>query len=235
MLSSFWTLLSNQRMVKDPLAPLLQKFLHFLLDFVAAAPFAASHCLQQHVPLLQDLQLTHPEMTAITELLSALSRPRPTDSEEEHRTTVGSSALPGRSVAFRLGPILARLRQSDNYEEVVQVLQDLENVCSRAACAPLQGAVSDLRPLMCSANQTVRNMAYSLVLRYLKDNPSAAVELLPDYLDCLDNRNAAVVSSALERLPDFLLLCQGQFCVPFKGYRWEEYVKQTFKRYLFLF
>ena len=93
--------------------------------------------------------------------------------------------------------------------EVVQVLQDLENVCGRVACAHLEGAVSDLRPLMSSSNQTVRNMTYMLLLRYLKDNPKAAADLLPDYLDCLDNRNAAVVTTALERLPDFLLLCQG--------------------------
>lgn len=89
--------------------------------------------------------------------------------------------------------------------EVIQVLQDLEIVC-----APLEMAVSDLRPLMSSANQSVRNMTYMLLLRYLKDNPNAATDLLPDYLDCLDNRNAAVVTSALERLPDFLLLCQGK-------------------------
>ena len=36
-------------------------------------------------------------------------------------------------------------------------------------------------------------------------------DLLPEYLDCLDSRIAAVVTTALERLPDFLLLCQGYF------------------------
>jgi hypothetical protein len=96
--------------------------------------------------------------------------------------------------------------------EVVTVLQDLENVCGRVVCAPLEGAIADLRPLMSSSNQTVRNMTYMLILRYLKDNPNASADLLPDYLDCLDNRNAAVVTTALERLPDFLLLCQGDFC-----------------------
>ncbi len=95
---------------------------------------------------------------------------------------------------------------------MVTVLQDLENVCGRVVCAPLEGAIADLRPLMSSSNQTVRNMTYMLILRYLKDNPNASADLLPDYLDCLDNRNAAVVTTALERLPDFLLLCQGDFC-----------------------
>lgn len=94
--------------------------------------------------------------------------------------------------------------------EVVQVLQDLENVCGKVACAPLEGAVADLRPLMASPNQIVRNMTYMIILRYLKDNPNAAADLLPDYLDCLDSRIAAVVTTALERLPDFLLLCQGK-------------------------
>lgn len=93
--------------------------------------------------------------------------------------------------------------------EVVQVLQDLDNVCGRVACTPLEGALADLRPLMSSPNQAVRNMTYLLILRYLKENPNAAADLLPDYLDCLDNRNAAIVTTALERLPDFLLLCQG--------------------------
>ncbi|XP_045031439.1 integrator complex subunit 1 [Daphnia magna] len=203
MLNSFWCLFGNQRAVKESIGPLLQKFLQFLLDFVATAPFAASHCLQQHVPLLHDLQVTHPEMTAIKDLLSALSRPRPTDNEEDRQPAI----VPTRP-SIRLGPILARLRQSDNYEEVVAVLQDLENVCGRVVCAPLEGAVADLRPLMSSSNQTVRNMTYMLILRYLKESPNASTDLLPDYLDCLDNRNAAVVTTALERLPDFLLLCQ---------------------------
>lgn len=97
------------------------------------------------------------------------------------------------------------------FTEVVQVLQDLENVCGRVACAPLEGAVADLQPLMASPNQIVRNMTYMLILRYLKDNPNAAGDLLPDYLDCLDSRIAAVVTTALERLPDFLLLCQGYY------------------------
>lgn len=101
------------------------------------------------------------------------------------------------------------MHSSLNVSEVLQVLQDLENVCSRVACAPLEGAVADLRPLMSSPNQAVRNMTYMLVLRYLKDNPSAASDLLADYLDCLDSRNAAVVATALERLPDFVLLSQG--------------------------
>lgn len=57
MLNSFWSLFGNQRSVKESIGPLLQKFLQFLLDFVATAPFAASHCLQQHVPLLHDLQV----------------------------------------------------------------------------------------------------------------------------------------------------------------------------------
>jgi hypothetical protein len=57
MLNSFWCLFGNQRSVKESIGPLLQKFLQFLLDFVATAPFAASHCLQQHVPLLHDLQV----------------------------------------------------------------------------------------------------------------------------------------------------------------------------------
>ncbi len=100
---------------------------------------------------------------------------------------------------------------------MVQVLQDLENAVSRApggtassyGAAGLDGAVSDLRPLLCSPNQAVRNVAYTLLLRYLKDNPAASGELLPDFLDCLENKNAAIVTTALERLPDFLLLCQG--------------------------
>lgn len=57
MLKSFWCLFGNQRTVKESIGPLLQKFLQFLLDFVATAPFAASQCLQQHVPLLHDLQV----------------------------------------------------------------------------------------------------------------------------------------------------------------------------------
>ncbi len=60
MLISFWTLFGNQRLTKDAMiVGLLYRFLHFLLDFVAAAPFAASGCLQKHIPLLQDLQVNY--------------------------------------------------------------------------------------------------------------------------------------------------------------------------------
>lgn len=93
--------------------------------------------------------------------------------------------------------------------EVIQVLQDVETVCNRASCAPLEDALDDLRPLMSSPNSVVRNLTYNLLLRYLSDQPHGAADLLPDYLDCLDNPNASIVSTALKRLPDFLLLCQG--------------------------
>lgn len=141
MLSCFWTLFGNQRLTKDSsLVGLLQRFLHFLLDFVAAAPFAAYGCLQEHVPLLQDLQLTHPDMTAIVELLSALSRPRPAADKDEdpHQRNnsgrpIGSSA-PAPPVAIRsalrLSPILARLRQSDNCEGLCNFPHFLYLICS---------------------------------------------------------------------------------------------------------
>lgn len=93
------------------------------------------------------------------------------------------------------------------------MLQDLENICGRMASAPLEGALADLRPLMCSPNQIIRNTTFALLLRFLKDNPNASPDLLPDYLDCLENSNAAVVTTALERLPDFLILCQGEFVI----------------------
>ena len=115
MLHSFWSLFGNQRSVKELIGPLLQKFLLFLLDFVAAAPSAALHCLHPHVPLLLDLQSTHPDMAAIKELLSALSRPRPADSEEDGHP-VASAPSSSRNASIRAGPILARLRQSDHYE-----------------------------------------------------------------------------------------------------------------------
>lgn len=55
--------------------------------------------------------MVHPEMVAIKELLSALSRPRPNDNEEQSQSTW----IPYRPT-IRLGPILTRLRQSDSYE-----------------------------------------------------------------------------------------------------------------------
>lgn len=58
MLQSFWTLFGNQREVREPMALLLQKFLHLLLDFIAASPAAAANSLQQHIPLLHDLQVS---------------------------------------------------------------------------------------------------------------------------------------------------------------------------------
>ncbi len=83
------------------------------------------------------------------------------------------------------------------------------------AAAPLEGAVSDLGPLMSSSNQIVRNMTYMLILRYLKENSNAAADLMPDYLGCLGNRNTAVVTTALEWMPDFLLLCKGESSIPY--------------------
>lgn len=50
-------------------------------------------------------------MAAIKELVSALSRPRPNDSEEYNQP----AWVPFRPT-IRLGPILTRLRQSDNHD-----------------------------------------------------------------------------------------------------------------------
>lgn len=56
--------------------------------------------------------MVHPEMVVIKELRSTLSLPRPADSEGDKMSVTPVTSRTG----IRLGPILSRLRQSDNHE-----------------------------------------------------------------------------------------------------------------------
>jgi len=62
--------------------------------------------------LIWHWQSSRPEIMTTKELLASLSLPRSQDKEEESQRAVVQTPRN----AIRLGPILARLRQSDNYE-----------------------------------------------------------------------------------------------------------------------
>ena len=54
----------------------------------------------------------------------------------------------------------------------------------------------------------MRSLAYSLLLRHLKQDPSCWSSLLPSYLAALTSGQGDRVEAALQHLPEFAVLAQ---------------------------
>uniref|UniRef100_A0A669B766 Integrator complex subunit 1 n=1 Tax=Oreochromis niloticus TaxID=8128 RepID=A0A669B766_ORENI len=71
-----------------------------------------------------------------------------------------------------------------------------------------KGEANDLQRLMTSPEELCRNMAFSLALRCIQNNPCLATDFLPTFMYCMGSGNFDVVQTALRNLPEYVLLCQ---------------------------
>lgn len=92
-------------------------------------------------------------------------------------------------------------------EDVLEVLTEVDEK-SRRSPEIIQYFTNDLQRLMTSSEELSRNMAFSLALRCIQNNPSLATDFLPTFMYCLGSGNFDVVQTALRNLPEYVLLCQ---------------------------
>lgn len=75
--------------------------------------------------------------------------------------------------------------------------------------ALLKPLFSTLCSFLSSPVSQIRNSASTIILRYMRHDPSAANEALPILMDCLDSKNPDIVLSVLEKIPEVVVCSQG--------------------------
>ncbi|XP_012584528.1 PREDICTED: integrator complex subunit 1 isoform X1 [Condylura cristata] len=218
-LLSFIRLLVNYRKSSRLLAPFISKFVQFTHKYITCNAPAAVSFLQKHSDALHDLSFDSSDLVMLKSLLAGLSLPsrdgradRGLDEDGEDESATGSLPLVSVSLftpltAAEMAPYMKRLSRGQTVEDLLEVLSDVDEM-SRRRPEILGFFSTSLQRLMSSAEESCRNLAFSLALRSIQNNPSIAADFLPTFMYCLGSRDFEVVQTALRNLPEYTLLCQ---------------------------
>ncbi|XP_053936819.1 integrator complex subunit 1 isoform X1 [Cuculus canorus] len=218
-LLSFIRLLLNYRKSSRHLAAFISKFVQFIHKYITCNAQAAVSFLQKHSDPLHDLSSDNSDLAMLKSLLAGLSLPsksgvsdRGSDEEKDEEAAAGS--LPLVSVSLftpltpaEMAPYMKRLSRGQTVEDILEVLTDIDEM-SRRRPEILSFFATNLQKLMSSSEESCRNLAFSLALRSIQNNPSIAADFLPTFMYCLGSRDFEVVQTALRNLPEYTLLCQ---------------------------
>ncbi|NXX46962.1 INT1 protein, partial [Tricholaema leucomelas] len=218
-LLSFIRLLLNYRKSSRHLAAFISKFVQFIHKYITCNAQAAVSFLQKHSDPLHDLSSDNSDLAMLKSLLAGLSLPsksgildRGSDEEKDDEAAAGS--LPLVSVSLftpltpaEMAPYMKRLSRGQTVEDILEVLTDIDEM-SRRRPEILSFFATNLQKLMSSSEDSCRNLAFSLALRSIQNNPSIAADFLPTFMYCLGSRDFEVVQTALRNLPEYTLLCQ---------------------------
>ncbi|NXF29595.1 INT1 protein, partial [Nyctibius bracteatus] len=218
-LLSFIRLLLNYRKSSRHLAAFISKFVQFIHKYITCNAQAAVSFLQKHSDPLHDLSSDNSDLAMLKSLLAGLSLPsksgildRGSDEEKDDEAAAGS--LPLVSVSLftpltpaEMAPYMKRLSRGQAVEDILEVLTDIDEM-SRRRPEILSFFATNLQKLMSSSEESCRNLAFSLALRSIQNNPSIAADFLPTFMYCLGSQDFEVVQTALRNLPEYTLLCQ---------------------------
>ncbi|CAG0882989.1 unnamed protein product [Darwinula stevensoni] len=200
---------------KGEVAGLLNRFMLFVQRYINCHPSRAIGVMQEYIPVLSDLTCMYPDMSSLFSVLSALRVPR----VGEHEKKSEGMNIPVEEKAPIYNPFsglvhsgqadgfLLRLRKAASTEELICVLQDIGSITNRRIEVLLL-FLDPIKNLIFHNSSAVRDLAYDLLLRALRLNPSASKECLESYLQCFDAEDEDVILSALSRMPKMTILLQ---------------------------
>lgn len=216
-LLSFMKVLQNFQRSRSPLV-FINKFLQFTQKYITHDAAAAIPYLQKHSDILQSLCAENPDLVQLKSLLAGLTLPVKSSSAEvtaeEGDEDVAAGSLPlvniSASVSLSAADMTMYLKKMSRGEAVEDVLEVLTEVDDKSRRSPeiIQYFINDLQRLMASSEELCRNMAFSLALRCIQNNPSLATDFLPTFMYCMGSGNFDVIQTALRNLPEYVLLCQ---------------------------
>uniref|UniRef100_A0AAX7VWK5 DUF3677 domain-containing protein n=1 Tax=Astatotilapia calliptera TaxID=8154 RepID=A0AAX7VWK5_ASTCA len=189
-------LLSFMKVLQRTRSPLvfINKFLQFTQKYITHDGAAAIPYLQKHSDILH--------VNSLISFFFSL----PDD------LAAGSLPLVNISASFLLSAAdmtmyLKKMSKGEAVEDVLEVLTEVDEK-SRRSPEIIQYFINDLQRLMTSPEELCRNMAFSLALRCIQNNPCLATDFLPTFMYCMGSGNFDVVQTALRNLPEYVLLCQ---------------------------
>lgn len=207
IIDSYFSLIGTHGKGKQ-LGPIIHKYIKFLYQYTIQEPQQSSLILHKYVNLLSGISTMYPELTVLKSLLAGLTLSRQADSNQGNMAqTVGQPRSTSPWTVGQLTPFLDRLHTSTDSEDILEVLTDLDETSKRKVDI-LEHFIGDLKKLLLHGSDTVRNTAYSLVMRYIRHNPRASEQFVGCFLHCFDSVNPDIVTSALKNLPEFCVLCQ---------------------------
>uniref|UniRef100_A0A3B3UAH8 Integrator complex subunit 1 n=1 Tax=Poecilia latipinna TaxID=48699 RepID=A0A3B3UAH8_9TELE len=219
-LLSFMKVLQNFQRSRSPLI-FINKFLQFTQKYITHDAAAAIPYLQKHSDILH-LCAENPDLVQLKSLLAGLTLPvksssadvttEEKDGEHLYDLSAGSLPLVNISAPFTLSSAdmtmyLKKMSKGEAVEDVLEVLTEVDEK-SRRSPEIIQYFTNDLQRLMTSSEELSRNMAFSLALRCIQNNPSLATDFLPTFMYCIGSGNFDVVQTSLRNLPEYVLLCQ---------------------------
>ncbi|XP_064630438.1 integrator complex subunit 1-like isoform X2 [Lineus longissimus] len=211
IIEAYFAAIGNYGFQNPLLMPLINKFIHFIHQFTAHDPVRATKILHNHVELLNALTNLLPDFSILKSLLAGLSLPRQEAEGPENPLEAGPVLLPTRSSSpwtmAELNPFLVKIGKDRSEEDITEVLEDLDNTAKRKV-EILEHFLGDLKRLIYHNNERIRNIAFMLVMRHVRSNPSSCGQFVPSYIKCLESENHEVIDSALRHLPEFSLLGQ---------------------------
>lgn len=210
IIGSYFSLIENHGDQKV-LMPIIAKFIRFLNKFVTNQPQRSVMMLQRHVKLLSDVSSIYPEMAGLKSLLAGLSLPPETKGDSSPLLESPTLVLPQRPSSpytiTQLAPFVKKFKGTS--EEVLEVLRELDEFSKRKVDI-LEHFLVHLKMKLSDCHDQIRNTAFNLIMRHIRQNPSTATQFVGLYLQCLDSSNPDVVTSALKVLAEFCVLCQDQ-------------------------
>nr|XP_015215216.1 PREDICTED: integrator complex subunit 1 isoform X1 [Lepisosteus oculatus]XP_015215217.1 PREDICTED: integrator complex subunit 1 isoform X1 [Lepisosteus oculatus]XP_015215218.1 PREDICTED: integrator complex subunit 1 isoform X1 [Lepisosteus oculatus] len=218
-LLTFTQVLQNFRKSSRQLSTFISKFVQFIQKYITHDASAAVPFLQKHSDILQGLSSENPDLVQLKSLLAGLTLPvrsgvSETVSEDREAEESSAGSLPLVSIsasapltASDMAKYLKNIARGEAIEDILEVLSEVDEKSKRSP-EIIPYFTSDLQRLMSSSEELCRNMAFSLTLRCIQNNPSMAADFLPTFMYCLGSGNFDVVQTALRNLPEYVLLCQ---------------------------
>ncbi|KAK9886100.1 hypothetical protein WA026_014889 [Henosepilachna vigintioctopunctata] len=199
LLDSFFLLLQYHGHSKE-LSGLVNRIVTFMQNWMLKDIKAASKYLQERGSIINDIQIVQP---GVRPLLSNVSLP----TNEQNSSN-----------EFLVGTVTPKVVEPlpQNWPQLLGALQDIENLSALQELEHLtnkrprllKDVSHTLYNFMSSPNGTIRNLAITLILKWLKLNPKASEEALPAILTCLDSSNGDVVNSILDKLAQIVSVMQ---------------------------
>ena len=212
-LGCFMDMLEAYFQRRDSFYYTIDRLVQFLSSWQAAggaAALRAAAFLRRHA---QGLLAYHSapgtaKMDSLRNLVAGLA---PALHAQPGEATLEDSSLPSQpepcsSLEPELSRLLAELQGAEQ-ERVLPLLQELQSAANPRP-AVLRHFQEELTYHIASPVPQVRNVAYTLVLKHLKQRPDCWAALLPAYLAALQCGQEDKVESALHHLPEFAVLAQ---------------------------
>lgn len=197
------------------------RFMEFLQVYTQVDATNALRFMEPHTDLIEDLAADNRVIVPLQLLVQGVAllkykrnrKPATDDDAEPNDSTASASAVIltpyTKTLGQNLKKIIAEIQRRSG-EDVLAPLQELETITTRRH-VPLEPIHEQLLKLICSSTMGIRCSAYTLLVRHLKSNPgnvAVNASTLAVYVQCLRDKDSAIVLSALEYLTEIVICLQ---------------------------